>query len=603
MLFNRSGSHKETARLSALDRVQSVIEFDLTGKILAANTNFLSATGYELAELLGRNHSLFVAPEERDSASYREFWKRLRDGEPFEGHFLRYGKGGTPVWLQAIYAPIPGRDGKPVGIVKYATDITAQKARMADFEGQVAAIRKSQAVIEFDLDGRILDANDNFIAALGYRLEEIVGKHHRIFVSPEESAAEDYRRFWQKLGRGEYDEGQYLRLGKGGRQIWIQATYNPILDAAGRPFKVVKYATDITRSRLAQEALQRAVMDTRSVVGAAKHKDLTGRIALSDKSGELVDLCTGVNELIDSLCSVVITTGEISASIAAGSSTINRDSHQLAQRTEEQASSLEQTAATTEELAASVKQSAQRAHEATSLGSRANEIARRGGDVVAQAIAAMARIERASASIADITNVIDTIAFQTNLLALNAAVEAARAGDAGKGFAVVASEVRALAQRSSDSANDIKKLITNSTEEVATGARLVQEAGQVLSEIVTSSDQVAAALNDISTASQEQANGIDEVAKVVAHLDDMTQQNASMADQSSSIARALEESADRLQALVTSFTTTPPVVGQADSVILQPAPAARTPTAAHPAAHRATKRVAGGGRREAWAEF
>lgn len=315
----------------------------------------------------------------------------------------------------------------------------------------------------------------------------------------------------------------------------------------------MKFASDITERHREQEALQLTVAETQQVVAAAKQKNLNPRIDMAGKAGDLRNLCEGVNALIETLCDVVTTTAEISGTLTAGSSTINQDSRNLAQRTEEQASSLEETAATTEELAASVKQSAARAQEATGLGEKANAIANRGGDIVTAAIAAMERIERASANIADIINVIDTIAFQTNLLALNAAVEAARAGEAGRGFAVVASEVRALAQRSSDSANDIKKLITDSAEEVAAGVKLVQEAGTALTEIVQSSQQVSNALADISIASQEQANGIEEVAKVVAHLDEMTQQNATMVEQSHAVAGTLEGSAKRLQSLVTSF--------------------------------------------------
>ncbi|BCB17323.1 methyl-accepting chemotaxis protein [Bosea sp. ANAM02] len=553
MAFNLFTKDNAAAQIEAIHRSQAVIEFDITGKVLSANDNFLAATGYKLEEIVGHPHAIFLRRDEAYAPAYKAFWSALRQGEPQEGQFLRFSKDGAPLWLQAVYAPVLGRDGKPTKIVKFATDITAQKAEIANSEAQIAAIRKSQAVIEFNLDGIVLDANENFLNAVGYRLDEIKGQHHRLFIAPEQHQSDEYKRFWAKLGRGEYDEGEYLRIGRGGRRIWIQATYNPILDSAGRPYKVVKFASDITERRREQEALQLTVTETQQVVAAAKQKNLNPRIEMAGKAGDLRNLCEGVNALIETLCDVVTTTAEISGTLTAGSSTINQDSRNLAQRTEEQASSLEETAATTEELAASVKQSAARAQDATVLGEKANAIAHRGGDIVTAAIAAMERIERASANIADIINVIDTIAFQTNLLALNAAVEAARAGEAGRGFAVVASEVRALAQRSSDSANDIKKLITDSGEEVAAGVKLVQDAGAALTEIVQSSQQVSNALADISIASQEQANGIEEVAKVVAHLDEMTQQNATMVEQSHAVAGTLEGSAKRLQSLVTSF--------------------------------------------------
>ena len=604
MAFNLFNKDSASAQIEAIHRSQAVIEFDITGKVLSANANFLAATGYQLAEIVGRPHAIFLRKDEAEVPAYKAFWNALRQGEPQEGQFLRVGKDGAPLWLQAIYAPVLGRDGKPTRIVKFATDITAQKAEIANSEAQIAAIRKSQAVIEFNLDGAILDANENFLSAVGYRLDEIKGQHHRLFVAPEQHQTDAYARFWAKLGRGEYDEGEYLRIGKGGRRIWIQATYNPILDSAGRPYKVVKFASDITERRLAQEALQLTVAETQQVVAAAKQKNLNPRIDMAGKDGDLRNLCEGVNALIETLCDVVTTTADISGTLTAGSSTINQDSRNLAQRTEEQASSLEETAATTEELAASVKQSAARAQDATLLGEKANAIANRGGDIVSSAIAAMERIERASADIAEIINVIDTIAFQTNLLALNAAVEAARAGEAGRGFAVVASEVRALAQRSSDSANDIKKLITNSAEEVAAGVKLVREAGSALTEIVQSSQQVSTALGDISIASQEQANGIEEVAKVVAHLDEMTQQNATMVEQSHAVAGTLEGSAKRLQSLVTSFQIPlERLSGKVDNVAFaRPAPNEAEPAPTAPARlQRKVLRAMNG--RDDWAEF
>ncbi|WP_248312364.1 methyl-accepting chemotaxis protein [Bosea sp. BK604] len=513
----------------------------------------MKVVGYSLDEVRNHHHSMFVDPAERSSAEYQTFWARLSKGEYIEAEFLRIGKGGKQIWLQAVYTPILDRSGRPKKVVKFATDITAAKEAAANLEGQIAAIGKSQAVIEFDLSGKILDANRNFLAVLGYDRAEIIGKHHSMFVSAEERQGEGYRRFWEKLGRGEYDDGRYLRLGKGGKPIWIQASYNPILDALGKPYKIVKYATDITASKLAEDSLRQAVSETRKVVQAAMNKDLTGRIPLEGKSGDVAALCSGVNELIGSIATVVATVAEIAARISRDSTQINSESRSLAQRTVEQAGSLQETAATTEELSASVKQSARRAIEATELGGNAQGVAEKGGAIVGDAVQAMGRIEKASSDITEIVTVIDGIAFQTNLLALNAAVEAARAGDAGKGFAVVASEVRALAQRSSGAANDIKSLISNSTEQVTSGVKLVKDAGLALSQIVEASNNVALALADISGASREQANGIEEVANVVAHMDELTQRNSSMAEQSAGIAAALQESTDALNDLVGAY--------------------------------------------------
>ncbi|MEI5666212.1 methyl-accepting chemotaxis protein [Bosea sp. CCNWLW174] len=552
-LFKKSGT-QATAEAMSIRRWQAVIEFDLDGKIIEANDLFLQAVGYQRSEIIGQHHSMFVPREERATEAYRSFWQDLSGGKAFQAQFARVAKSGKRVWLQATYTPICGTDGKrPFKVIKYANDITGIKEAVSNAEGQLAAIRKAQAVIEFDLTGKVLDANENFLRALGYTIGEVKGQHHSMFVQPLERDTEAYARFWQKLACGEYDENQYLRIGKGGRKVWIQASYNPILDSLGKPYKVVKYATDITASKLATAALEAAVEQTRSVIVATQAKDLTQRVPLDGKSGEIGELCNGINELLDTFSNVIQTVTGISERISVGSRRIGSDSKDLAQRTEEQAASLEETAATTEELAASVKQSFERAREAAELGAVANGVANRGGAIVGDAVIAMERIEKASGDIGEIIRVIDDIAFQTNLLALNAAVEAARAGDAGKGFAVVASEVRTLAQRSSDAANDIKKLITNSTAEVAGGVRLVQQAGSALGEIVTSSTSVSAALDEIKSASREQANGIEEVAKVVAHMDELTQRNSSMADQSASVAAELQLATDSLQGLVGGF--------------------------------------------------
>jgi methyl-accepting chemotaxis protein len=246
-----------TAQAAAVSRAQAVIEFELDGTIITANDNFLRAMGYTLAEIVGKHHSLFVDQTERDSAAYREFWAKLHRGEYQAGEYKRIGKGGREVWILASYNPVLDEKGKPFKVVKFATDVTAQKVKTADSAGQLAAIGKSQAVIEFNLDGTIIDANANFLHALGYSLSEIKGRHHSIFVDPSERDGAAYRQFWAALHRGEYQAGEYKRIGKGGREVYIQASYNPILDLNGKPFKVVKYASDVTRQVLVRMGNER----------------------------------------------------------------------------------------------------------------------------------------------------------------------------------------------------------------------------------------------------------------------------------------------------------------------------------------------------------
>jgi methyl-accepting chemotaxis protein len=230
----------------ALDRVQAIVEFDLDGKIITANENFLRTFGYDAKEIVGQQHRMFCDPQYAASPEYAEFWQKLARGEFVEAEFKRFAKGGEEIWLRASYNPVLDGDGNPIRIVKFATDVTASKLMTAEYQSKINAIERSQAVIEFELDGTVITANENFLKIFGYRLEEVVGQHHRIFCDPGYAESREYGQFWQRLGRGEYDAGEFKRIGKDGSDIWLQASYNPILDIEGRPVKVVKFASDIT---------------------------------------------------------------------------------------------------------------------------------------------------------------------------------------------------------------------------------------------------------------------------------------------------------------------------------------------------------------------
>lgn len=552
-LFKAGKSRGELeAEIDAIGRSMAVISFKLDGTILDANENFLNALGYTIEQVRGRHHSLFVDKDYAAGGEYRQFWDKLGRGEYHAGQFPRVAADGSEIWIEASYNPILGSGGKPIKVVKFATVITALKEREADLGGQVAALREAMAVIEFGLDGHIIDANENFLAVTGYSLAEIKGQHHGLFCEPGYRGSDTYREFWRKLARGEYDRGQYQRFGKGGREFWVEASYNPILDAKGRPVKVVKYATDVTEQKAARQ-LALAVEEAQGVIAGAKNRDLTRRISLDGKVGEVATLCGDINGLLDNMAEVISSVGGIAGRVSAAADRMASDSVNLAERTETQAASLQQTAATTEELAASIKTSAGNSRQAAALGEEAKQVAARGGQIVTDAVAAMGRIEQASSGIAAIIAMIDEISFQTNLLALNAAVEAARAGDAGRGFAVVASEVRALAKRSSESANGVKGLIANSSEQVRAGVKLVQDAGKALEEIVGAAARVAATVSEISSAAVEQASGVDEMARTVAHMDEITQQNSLLADGGSRLSRELLSETRELNAVVGAF--------------------------------------------------
>jgi methyl-accepting chemotaxis protein len=553
-MFSISSSARDLqAQFTAINRTQAIIEFGLDGKIVTANENFLSAIGYTLAEIQGQHHSMFVTPEYRTSADYKAFWAKLGRGEYDAGQYMRVAKGGREIWIQASYNPIFDKRGRPYKVVKFATDITEQKLTMANYEGQLAAIGKSQAVIEFTLDGKIVTANPNFLNTLGYALDEVKGQHHRLFVDPSERESAEYKAFWAKLGRGEYDAGQYRRVGKGGKEVWIQASYNPIMDAAGRPYKVVKYATDITAQTKAAQMQQLAVQEVRAVVEATKANDLTRRVTLDGKAGDTRALCEGVNDLVGAMRTIIGNLRTASATIAAASAEISTGSQDLAQRTESQAASIEETAASMHEVTATVKQNADNAQAANQLASAARDTAEKGGAVVSDAVKAVTQIEESAQKISDIIGLIDEIAFQTNLLALNASVEAARAGEAGKGFAVVAQEVRALAQRSANASKDIKALIQTSNGQVKTGASLVNQAGGSLAEIVGAIKKVSDIVAEIAAASREQSTGLEQINTAIASMDEMTQRNGALVEETSASAQSLSNQAQDLAGLVQRY--------------------------------------------------
>ena len=542
------------AVMRALDKSQAIIHLSPDGVILDANANFLAAMGYALDEIKGKHHSMFVTPEYRSSRDYTAFWDKLKSGTYDQGQYKRIAKGGREVWLEASYNPVLDGKGRATKVVKIATDITAQKLRAADAEGQIAAIGKSQAVIEFALDGTILTANANFLRALGYELSEVKDRHHSMFVAAEDRESPEYRKLWETLRCGEFTAHQFRRIAKGGREIWIWASYNPIFDADGKPIKIVKFATDVTEQVKAAR-IEEVVHDIAAVIDGAKAGNLVRRVGTDTGSDDIKSLCRGLNDLLDTVADLIGSIRDATAETVAAANAITEGSNDLAGRTEQQASALEQTAATTEELAASVKNSAQASRNAVGYAEEARSVAVEGGKTVGEAVEAMTRIEQASSKITEITTVIEEIAFQTNLLALNAAVEAARAGDAGKGFAVVAAEVRTLAQRSSEAAKDIGGLISSSTTQVAQGVRLVREAGTTLGRIVEAAERVAATVSEISAASSEQANGIDEMSQAVSHLDEMTQQNAALAEESSASASVLYQQITQLNSLVDQYQT------------------------------------------------
>jgi len=593
-MFNldRRASGGAAATLEAMHRSLAVIEFDPKGKVLAANENFCRAMGYAAAEIIGRQHSMFVDPEYARSTEYAAFWAKLGRGEFDAREYLRLGKGGAEIWIQASYNPVRNARGVVTKVVKVATVITDEKVRNADYAGKIEAISRVQAIIEFTPDGRVLVANENFLSALGYALPDIQGKHHRLFVEPDFANSAKYEEFWGKLRAGEFVAGEFKRIGKGGKEVWIQASYNPIFDHKGRVVKVVKFATDVT-------GRVKAVDEIAGGLEQVARNNLTHRIGpLADPAFNKLrsDFNSAMGAMDETLTAVAAST----TSVGGGAAEIAAASDDLSRRTEQQAASLEETAAALDQITATVKRSADGAKQASSVASDARTDAQKSGEVVREAVAAMGEIEASARQITQIIGVIDEIAFQTNLLALNAGVEAARAGEAGRGFAVVASEVRALAQRSAEAAKEIKTLIATSTNQVGRGVKLVGETGEALTGIVTKVAQIDGLISEIALSSQEQATGLSQVNTAVNQMDQVTQQNAAMVEEATAAASNLRTESQELARLIERFQTSGAAARPGRPELVTPG--ARR-AAANPVARQQARLAAAVADPSEWSEF
>lgn len=542
---NKTKINNALAQAAAINRSQAVIEFNLDGTIVTANQNFLDAVGYRFDEIQGKHHRIFVDPAERDSTAYREFWASLNRGEFQAAQYKRFGKGGREIWIQASYNPILDARGRPTGVIKFATDITAQTIRRMEDAGKIAAINRAQAVIEFNMDGTIVTANENFLRAMGYSLAEIQGKHHSMFVVPAERDSADYREFWARLNRGDYQAAEYKRVGKGAREIWILASYNPILDEAGKPFKVVKFATDVTAAKLTAADNQgqiAAIQKSQAVIefnmdgtirtananflGAmgytlaeikGKHHGMFVEPAERNapayrefwaslnrgqyQAAEYRRIAKGGREIwIQASYNPILDLNSKPFKVVKYATDVTQQAV-LRKKAENARGLIEQVAAGSEEMSASIREISE-----TMTKSRANATQATGRIDAADQQAQ--KLNDAAQAMSGIVELIGNITGQINLLALNATIESARAGESGRGFAVVASEVKNLANQAKHATDTISKEIealNGVAGDVAGSLTAIKAAIASVNEFIAST---AAAVEEQSIVTQDMSSNM-----------------------------------------------------------------------------------------------
>ncbi len=506
--------------LSAIDATYAFVEFATDGTVRSANQQFLQTIGYRAEEIVGQHHRLFVEPDYAKSADYAQFWQNLNAGRSQQGEFKRFTKAGREIWIQAVYAPVLDEKGRVTKVIKIATDITAARVAALNNTRQIEEINRSQAVIEFDADGTILTANPNFLGAVGYSLEEIRGRHHSTFIDAATKDSPDYRRFWQELNQGRFQTGEFKRIGKGGREVWLQATYNPVFDVTGKVCKVVKFSTDITARKLAEASLKRTI-------GAVSENSET----LAAASEEL----------------------SATATTMSGNSEETATQSSVAAAAAEQVSKNVATVATSaEEMSASVREIAKNAAEAARVGTAAVKVAN-------DTNATVAKLGESSTEIGKVIKVITSIAQQTNLLALNATIEAARAGEAGKGFAVVANEVKELAKQTAAATEDISAKIEaiqtdtkGAVSAIGEISKIITRINDIQNTIASAVEEQSATTNEIARNAGEAAHGSTEITRNIASVSQAATSTSQGAGNTLTAAAELAKLASSLRHIVES---------------------------------------------------
>ena len=539
--------------MDALNRSLATIEFNLKGKILTANANFLNTVGYSLDEIVGQHHSLFVTEKYKRSAEYADFWQKLASGEFFSGQFLRIGKGGKEIWIEATYNPIKDKNGKAYKVIKLASDITEKVQLELDEAAKLAAIDTSYAVIEFKPDGTVISANQNFADTLGYTREELVGIHHRTFMDKEESNGEAYKHFWSDLAAGKKNSGRFRRVDKSGNDVWIQAAYIPVHIDGKPPHKVIKIAANITEQKMLEMNIDSIIKEATNILLSVSNGNLTHFIE-KNYTGNLDQLKQNLNSTIGKLSAALTDISTSVNSVSSSASEVSDAANNLSMKVQETALSAEQASQVINSTLTQVSATKEKVGEVKGLSHDQQTLIDTGSSLMDETLTAMRQISTSSEEITNIVSLIDGIAFQTNLLALNAAVEAARAGDHGRGFAVVAGEVRNLAQKSANAAKDIKVLIEQSVKQAGAGVDVVGKLSDNLNAIRDKSTEVSQTVELVDNLAEQQAQSMNQIEKEVSVIEAAAQENAASVEQASATAESLESQADDVKTIINGFT-------------------------------------------------